>query len=181
MVLAARDFFVHDRPVPEESTPPGSGPLFEYLWQRQLDSFDRANGYQHLAKFIDFYDPTTHTRAKSVPELRSLKQALDGGTPAVLGLVYVRAGSGNIWNNHQVLALDYRESGDTTTISVYDPNFPDLNNVTINIELEEQADINVVPGDKKIDAEQRVGADKHDDVIGLIHMDVPSQQPPAPL
>ena len=187
MVLAARDFFVHDRDIPSDNTPPDSGPLFDYLWERQIDTFDRSNGYRYLAKFVDFYLPTTYTRTKSVSEFRSVKRALDSGKYPVVGLVYVRAGSGNIWNNHQVLALDYVETGGETRIRVYDPNRPGDNEVELRVELKSQGDI-FAPGDEKIDAaEYSDGSKLHRDdvgaldVIGIIHMDVPSQDPPRGL
>ncbi|MFB6147220.1 MAG: hypothetical protein ABEJ08_05980, partial [Halobacteriaceae archaeon] len=75
MALAARDFYLDDRPIPARESPPDSGPLFDYLWQRQLDTFDRDNTYQYLRKFVQFYLPTTFTRARSVDELSSLKQS----------------------------------------------------------------------------------------------------------
>ena len=181
MVLAARDFFLNDRPIPDVGHPPGSGALFDYLWERQIDSFDRSNAYQYLAKFVNFYLPSTFTRAKSVDELKSVKHALDGGPPQILGLVYMRAGSGNIWENHQVLAIDYTESGDTTTLSVYDPNYPDANNIEIRVNLKDQGIFDPAPGDSKIDAEQYQDGTKLHDVIGVIHMDVVSQAPPPNL
>ncbi|MFB6200489.1 MAG: hypothetical protein ABEI98_00575, partial [Halorhabdus sp.] len=124
---------------------------------------------------------TTFTRARSVDELSSLKQSLDRGRPSVLGLVYVRAGDGNLWDNHQVLAFDYTESGDTTRINVYDPNCPGENNIEVRVTVKDQAWSNPAPGDEKIDAEQYRGASQMENVIGVIHMDVSSQTPPQNL
>lgn len=181
MALAARDFFLHDRPIPAADEPPQSGPLFDYLWQRLIDTFDPSHGWRHLRKFLNFYLPSTFTRARSVSELRSLTDALDAGRPAVLGLIYVRAGQGNPWNNHQVLAYDYSRRGDTTHIYVYDPNQRNKNDVEIKVNLREQGVIDPRPGGQYIEAAQYRGTTRQKDVIGLIHVHVPPQNPPAHL
>ncbi|ELZ79081.1 hypothetical protein C455_09358 [Haloferax larsenii JCM 13917] len=187
MALAALDFFLYDRQVPDtaDDETPQSGPLFEYLWKRQMDTFDHEHTYRHLRKFVQFYLPTTFTRARSVEELRSLKRALDDGDPTVLGLVYVRAGDGNIWNNHQVLAYDYIETGDTTRIHVYDPNCPGDNNIEVRVKVKDQGVFDPRPDDEYIEGAQYRGGNKMSrdgigtlNIIGLIHMDVPAQRPP---
>jgi hypothetical protein len=182
MALAARDFFLNRRPIPNTgSTTPQSGDLFNYLWQRQLDTFDSGFGWGYLVKFLRFYLPTTFTSARSVPEFRSVIDALDAGQQTILGLVYVRAGNGNLWDNHQVLAYDYNTSGGETRIKVYDPNFPNNDNVEVRVELNKQGFFNPAPGNKKIDAAQYDGSRFISNVIGLIHMDVDSQPPPENL
>lgn len=182
MSLAARDFYLNRRPIPSTgSATPQSGALFDYLWQRQLDTFDPDHGWGYLAKFLKFYLPTTFTRAKSVSEFRSVIDALDAGQPTVLGLVYVRAGNGNLWDNHQVLAYDYDTSGGETRIKVYDPNCPNDDNVEVRVELKRQGIFDPAPGNKKIDAAQYNGSRRTNNVIGLIHMDVESQAPPENL
>jgi len=182
MALAARDFFLNRRPIPSTgSTTPQSGPLFDYLWQRQLDTFDPDHGWGYLAKFLKFYLPTTFTRAKSVPEFRSVTDALEAGQLAVLGLVYVRAGNGNLWDNHQVLAYDCNTSGGETRIKVYDPNFPQEDDIEVRVELKRQGIFDPAPGNKKIDAAQYDGSRRISNVIGLIHMDVGSLTPPQNL
>jgi hypothetical protein len=179
MALAARDFFLNDRPIPTVADgPPQSGPLFDYLWQRLLDTFGQGRGWRYLRKFVNFYLPSTFTRARSVSELRSLKDELDFGRPAVLGLIHFRAGGGNPWDNHQVLAFDYKEEGNTTYIHVYDPNHPNKNDVVVRVELKEQA---WPLSGKYIDGGLYKGSQRLKDVIGLVHVDVPSQNPPPGL
>jgi len=180
MALAAKDFFMHDREVPSTGQPPQSGDLFDYLWERQLDTFDHASGWDGLRKFINFYLPTTFTRARSVSEFRRVKDALDTGRPVVVGLVYVRAGDGNLWDNHQVLAYDYTESGGKTYINIYDPNHPGANDILVRVDVEDLKWWQPA-GDAKIHAEQRRGGTKQHDVIGMIYMDKPAQNPPQGL
>ncbi|OYR48179.1 hypothetical protein [Halorubrum sp. Ea8] len=181
MALAAKDFFMHDRAIPEGVRTPQSGRLFNYLWERQLDTFDHASGWNDLAKFLKFYLPSTFTRAKSVSEFRRVKDALDTGRPVVVGLVYVRAGDGQLWDNHQVLAYDYTESGGKTYINIYDPNHPGANDVVIRVDVEDQNWYDPAPGGAKISAEQRRGNTKQHNVIGMIYMDKPAQNPPQSL
>src|SRR6059036_1583512 len=40
MVFAARDYFEAGRTPPADTTPPGDGPLFDYLVDRLFDIFD---------------------------------------------------------------------------------------------------------------------------------------------
>jgi hypothetical protein len=181
MALAAKDFFMNDREIPSVDQPPQSGPLFDYLWERLLDTFDHASGWDDFRKFINFYLPSTFTRARSVSEFRRVKDALDTGRPVVVGLVYVRAGDGGPWDNHQVLAYDYTESGGTTYINIYDPNNPGRNDVVVRVKLEEQAWTDPAPGDTRINAEQRQGTNKVHNVIGMIYADKPAQNPPQGL
>jgi len=182
MALAARDFFLYNRTIPANTQTPQSGPLFNCLWHRQLDTFDRASGYKLLRRFVHFYLPTTYTRELSVDEVRKMKRELDRGLPVVIGLVYVRAGRGNIWDNHQVLAYDYQEpGGNKTVISVYDPNEPDANNIEVHAEIEEGHGFLRPNQDWMKDAAQYQGSNKMEDIVGLILMDVPPQEPPRNL
>jgi hypothetical protein len=180
MALAAKDFFMHDREMPATGLPPQSGDLFDYLWERQLDTFDHASGWDGLRKFIHFYLPTTFTRARSVSEFRRVKDALDTGRPVVVGLVYVRLGNGNPWDNHQVLAYDYTESGGKTYINIYDPNHPGANDIVVRVDIENLKWWQPA-GDAKMHAEQRRSGTKQHDVIGMIYMDEPVQNPPQGL
>jgi hypothetical protein len=54
----------------------------------------------------------------------------------VLGLVYVSSSDNfAIWKNHQVLAYAYSEiSATTIDINIYDPNYPENDDVVIRVE-----------------------------------------------
>lgn len=180
MSLAARDFYLCGRSIPANKRPPQEGALFEYLWQRQLDSFEPAHGYRQLRRFIHFYLPTTFTRELSVAEVKKAKKVLDSGMPALLGLVYVRAPKGVIWDNHQVLAYDYRQDDKTTIFSVYDPNDPDGN--VNQIFATEKRGHKARPRKLWMDMSQIEHSElEKRDVIGLIAMDVPAKEPPPGL
>lgn len=179
MSLAARDFFLYNRPIPSTTNIPNSGDLFDYFWQRQLATFQPNNNYRLLRRFLHFYAPTTFTRELSVGELRDIKNILDTGLPVVMGLVYYRAGSGNIWENHQVLAWDYSHTGGKTIVQVYDPNEDNADNITVHAQVKTGHGLR--PNKDWVDAKQCKGSSKMNDVIGIICMDVPSQEPPRGL
>jgi hypothetical protein len=126
----------NDQPAPGTS-------LRRYIWERQLDSI-----VSDAAKFLVWlvvlnYVPSVWPfrggarwlLARSRREWRKLRASVDAGRPVVIGLTRVTK---RVYDNHQVLAIGYRELDETrATIIVYDPNCPD-NESTIDIEFEEQ-------------------------------------------
>jgi hypothetical protein len=177
MALAAKDFFMHGRGIPDDTEAPQSGPLFDYLWARQVASF--GSDYEYLLKFLQFYSPTTNTRKKSVHELHSVIGEHDAGRPAVLGLVYHRAGSGQLWDNHQVLALRHTRRRGATVLDIYDPNHPNCRlQVVAHIKTRRSLFGRNV---QWVDAVQLYHRDRRQEVIGLIHMDVAAREPPTGL
>jgi hypothetical protein len=65
------------------------------------------------------------------------KLELDAGRLALIGLIRIAS-----WNpmqltrNHQVMAYGYAEDGRGVTLDLYDPNWPDRDDVTITIHLD---------------------------------------------
>ena len=135
MSAAAADLFLARRGAPAVSTPPGKAdPLYHYLWSRQLDSLGKDLGI--AARFADWMrapplGPDGLPRRTAL-ELPAILADLDRGTPVVLGLVFVRAGQGAIWDNHQVLAFASRRTlPNVVELRVYDPNFPRHDGVVV--------------------------------------------------
>lgn len=135
MSAAAADLFLARRVAPASSTPPGKAhPLYQYLWSRQLDSLGKDLGI--AARFADWMrapvlgpDGLSRRTALQLPEILD---HLDRGMPVVLGLVFVRAGQGAIWDNHQVLAFSSRRVlPNVVELRVYDPNFPRHDGVVV--------------------------------------------------
>ena len=61
---------------------------------------------------------------------------LDKGTPCPLGLIRVKTKDlSKLGENHQVLATGYDISNDMLTLFIYDPNYPDLDDVSISFRL----------------------------------------------
>jgi hypothetical protein len=150
MAFTARDYFEAHRPPPPDTTPPAEGsPLFEYLVGRLIASFNLPLG---IARYLELMDPLRPT-AETFESLHGLglhscgwimveqewskvQQELDSGHPAPLGLVkVVSAHARDLGRNHQVLAYGYDLNGADLTLWLYDPNYPDRDDVCLKVSL----------------------------------------------
>jgi hypothetical protein len=147
MAFAVRDYFEASRPPPTDTSPPSEGPLFDFVVQRLLDSFHLPYG---PARYLELMNPglpdgeTWLTRIGGMPHgrawrtLRSewpkVRAAIDQGHPAPLGLVRIKSlNPFDLKHNHQVLAYGYDLADDSVVLRIYDPNFPDRDDVTLSI------------------------------------------------
>lgn len=139
MSSAVYDFLLAGRSIPDDITAPTQGSiLHHYLYRRQVDTFGAFGEY--IAKFAQWMvlpdDTILGTQKRTYDEFEEIRAKLDDGNAVVLGLVYV-SGSDNfaIWKNHQVLAYGYSEiSATTIDINIYDPNYPENDDVVIRVE-----------------------------------------------
>jgi len=144
MCLAAADFFHAGLAIPRMETPPQAGtPLYEYLYQRQVESWGKASVY--ALKFLRWMRlPDTGTDSpseRSVAELGTIATSVRAGELVPIGLVLVRhaeegaRNGGKPWENHQVLCwkVEPREGGVGVDLHVYDPNFPKDEGVVIRV------------------------------------------------
>lgn len=135
MSLAAADFYIVNRGVPADVTPPERGALREYLELRQLQSLGPAAIM--ATKFLEWMAApdagATGTRVRTANELEAIQASLKRWGVAPVGLVYVRTPGnssakgqvGSLWENHQVLAYSVSQpSGGELVFQVYDPNYP---------------------------------------------------------
>jgi hypothetical protein len=150
MCFAALDFYyTHQagRPSLREQYPgglPDTGEkLRSYIWKRQLNSLvslENLSGdgarflawviaLKHVPHSWPFRGGPAWLLAQSKEEWQKLKSSLDQGEPTPIGLV---RDSGNVYDDHQVLAIGYDQRADGGTITVYDPNCPDVES-TIDI------------------------------------------------
>jgi hypothetical protein len=115
--------------VPKEETD-----LYNYLKKRQLASWGKMNTMVlRYVQWMTFSDEKA--QAETRKSWQVVKKALDDNDFAVLGLIYndIRD-SLRVWDNHQVLAYGYSEMEDgTTRIHLYDPNFPNNDNIHIEV------------------------------------------------
>jgi hypothetical protein len=142
MAFTVRDVFETKgmKPLPD-TTPPGlqpgpDTPLYKYLADRLVDSFDLPK-----AGFMKYYAWMTTPDGDSGPILlrrgvawktimeewpHRIRPRLDAGQLTVLGLVTTASvNPADLGHNHQVLAYGY-ELGDSNrlTLLIYDPNTP---------------------------------------------------------
>lgn len=149
MALAARDYFEHGSPPPADATPPSEGPLFDYLVERLFDSFALPFG---PARYLELMNPilpdgeTVWSRLGWAPHGRAWRTAreewpriraeIDSGHPSPLGLVRVKSTDPfDLKENHQVLAYGYTLEAGRVTMSLYDPNRPQRDDVTLTFDL----------------------------------------------
>jgi hypothetical protein len=147
MAFAARDYFEASRPPPPDTSPPSDGPLFDYVVQRLLDSFHLPYG---PARYLELMNPALPdgeswlTRMGALPRGRAwrtlrvewpkVRAAIDQGHPAPLGLVRIKSlNPFDLKHNHQVLAYGYDLTGESLVLRIYDPNFPDRDDVTLSV------------------------------------------------
>jgi hypothetical protein len=143
MVFAARDLFEAGVPPPSDTEAPGQGsPLFGYLVRRLFASFNLPAGPLRYLLWMAL--PTGSflgirgVAARTAGEWARVRHELDQGRPAALGLVRARSLSPfRLARNHQVLAYGYDldEGTGALSIAVYDPNHPDDDGVSLNLEL----------------------------------------------
>lgn len=144
MSFAAADFFLAGRSIPTQDQPPVKGTkLYTYINKRQIDSLG-----ENMALIGEFGRCMSAPdaglfglRTLTIGALDPIHRTLTDAQPVILGLVYVRhannrdstAPTGTPWENHQVLATSI--SGENTalrTITVYDPNYPKRDTVTVD-------------------------------------------------
>ena len=131
-----REWFEEGRTVPSDSSAPENGsPLFKAIVRRQILSLDWLRG---PIKFwlAALSSPQGLRRRTLEIEWPRIKGSIDAGRLPMLGLVRHRG-----WNpfdlnkDHQVLAYGYDTAGPDgpTKIRVYDPNWPDRDDVSITL------------------------------------------------
>lgn len=142
MVFTAIDLFLLGQPPPPAADPP----VVQYLGRRLLDSFNLPFGF---LKYYDWQCRPNASRgwagvtvqagvsALTRDEWPRVRAELDAGRLAPLGLVKAYSYDPRaIGQNHQVLAHGYDLAADgTVTLSVYDPNFPGDDGVTLSLNL----------------------------------------------
>lgn len=140
MCAAALDHFLANQPLPRNRKAPETGTdLQKYLFYRQLQSFGRL-GYV-IGKFHSWMslpdEQSYGTQKRSWDEFAArIRPRLNHHQPTPLGLLYVKwKHSRNISLNHQVLATALEKtSSDSWSISLYDPNYPDRDDIRLRLE-----------------------------------------------
>ncbi|MEF3273283.1 MAG: hypothetical protein K6356_02630 [Chloroflexus sp.] len=134
MAFVAADYFYARVPLPRGrdyndlplDDAPRSRALREYLWQRQVESF-MMNAPQLLTWMVMLHLPLPFAGPRwllerTKAEWRALKARIDAGEPWPICLV---GSSRSPFDNHQVLAIGYDETGPNTgVLSLYDMNSP---------------------------------------------------------
>lgn len=128
MAYAALDYWHNGLAVPDSDALPADGSLLgDYISARLADSI-----FANAWKFLHFMRTPDHptwlngigvARATREEEYPRLKQALEGGSPCVLGLTQARDLAG-LGHDHQVLAYGYEDGARYSRVFIYDNNHP---------------------------------------------------------
>jgi hypothetical protein len=134
MAFAVRDYFEAGRTVPPDLVPPAPrSPLFRYITQRLIDSFNVPLGVARYGEWMLLPAGDVHLIIGSRPGTFSrtvnsawpkVRADIDAGQPSPLALVTVHtADLAQIGKCHQVLAYGYAvDDAGVVTVNVYDPN-----------------------------------------------------------
>ena len=136
MSWLVREWFEEGRTIPADTTAPENGsPLFRAIVRRQILSLDWLRGPVRF--WLAALSQPERLRQRTIDiEWPRIRAAIDGGRLPMVGLVRHRG-----WNpfelsrDHQVLAYGYETAGPTgpTILRVYDPNWPNRDDVSITI------------------------------------------------
>ena len=140
MVYTVADLCAVGVAVPADREPFASGsPRFEAIVRRQVESLAfltvPARFWLRMALGSSF--GRDRARATFEGEWPLAKAGLDDGRLVPVGLIRVAsADPRNLTKNHQVVAWGYAEDGREVSLRIYDPNWPDRDDVTITIHLD---------------------------------------------
>jgi hypothetical protein len=145
MVFTAADYFAASQSVPTDTQPPAAGtPLYQYIVKRLFDSFNLPLG---IGRYLELMEPAFPDvglgfglpgRASVMvhDEWPRVRASLDAGHPMPLGLVKVKSQDPkDLCQNHQVLAYGYDLDGTDLTIWLYDPNYPNRDDVHLQLSI----------------------------------------------
>jgi hypothetical protein len=141
------------QPPPDTTAPPEGSALRALVKRRQLDSFDRGRLPLRIYSLMSPLRPAResgatrllgrlgidlHSRAHVMiaREWPAIRRDLDAGRLVSIGLVrVVSANPLALTRNHQVLAWGYDLDDGRLELRIYDPNWPDDDDVTIGLDV----------------------------------------------
>lgn len=140
MVYTVADLYAAHVPVPPDREPFANGsPRFKAIVRRQVESL------YYLTVPIRFWTRMAlggsfggdRARATYEREWPRAREILDRGELVPIGLIRVSAMNPyELTKNHQVIAWGYAEDGRGVTLRLYDPNWPDRDDVTATLVLD---------------------------------------------
>jgi hypothetical protein len=136
MCFTVRDLFEAGVPMPADREPPANGSArFKAVVRRQVESLD----WLRLPARFWWRSALGGDRAKSTFEREwpKLRREIDEGRLAMLGLIRIAAVNPfKLTSNHQAIAYGYAEDGRGVTLRLYDPNWPERDDVTATLHLD---------------------------------------------
>ena len=140
MVYTVGDLFTAGVPIPADREPPVNGSRqFRAIVRRQIQSlaFLTVPFRYWLRSALGGSLGGDRARSTFEGEWPKARAILDAGKPAMIGLIRVASANPmTLSRNHQVMAWGYAEDGRGVTLNLYDPNWPDRDDVTISLDLD---------------------------------------------
>lgn len=140
MVYTAADLFGAGVPIPADRQPPANGsPRFASIVGRQVDSLAWLTVPLGFWMRMAFGSSLGGDRARSTFEREwpKARARIDAGHLVPIGLIRAAgADPRNLTKNHQVIAYGYAEDGEGASLRLYDPNWPDRDDVSITLHLD---------------------------------------------
>ena len=135
MAWYVRERFEAGLPIPPDKDPPANGsPLFQALVRRQVQSLDLLRtplGFWWIGAF----GPDRTARRARETEWPRIHATIDRGRLAMVGLVSQQGLNPiNLTKSHQVLGYGYEVGGETVTLRICDPNWPDRDDVVVVVD-----------------------------------------------
>lgn len=140
MCYTVADLHAAGIPIPPDREPPANGsPRFRAIVRRQVESLAFLTVPLRFWLRAAFGGSVGRERGRDTLEREwpRARAAIDAGNLAAIGLIRVASRDPRrLTQNHQVIAWGYREDGRAVSLRLYDPNWPDRDDVTITIHLD---------------------------------------------
>jgi hypothetical protein len=140
MVYTVGDLFAAGVAMVPDREPPANGSArFRAIVRRQIESlaFLTVPVRFWLRSALGGSLAGDRARATFDREWPKAKALIDAGQVAMIGLIRVASANPmTLTRNHQVMAWGYGEDGRGVALLLYDPNWPDRDDVTITIQLD---------------------------------------------
>jgi len=142
MAFTVRDLFeAHVDPPPDTEPPANGSPRFKALVRRQIQSLDWLRvplRFYDLAAFRPFARRRPLADVTLADEWPKIRAQIDAGKLAIVGLIRVESVNPfRLTANHQVVAYGYDAEPRSIVLRLYDPNWPDRDDVEARLFLAE--------------------------------------------
>jgi hypothetical protein len=131
-----RERFETGQPIPTDATAPANGsPLFKAIVRRQIMSLGWMTIPLRFWRAASM-DPAGLTRRTLEAEWPRIRAEIDAGKLVMIGLIrHHGTNPMQLDRDHQVLAFGYETEGPNgpTTIRAYDPNWPDRDDISLQL------------------------------------------------
>jgi hypothetical protein len=152
MCYVVRDRFEAGQPIPDLVAPPSAGtPLFREIAWRQVTSFDRLVRlpFRYWALAALHPEPSRpwsralglapRSRVALRDEWPRIRAEIDAGRLPMLGVLrHASPDPRRLGRQHQVMGWGYRVAAGSLAIRIYDPNWPDRDDVELRVELADE-------------------------------------------